>query len=176
MRIVRLSTTRLAIAGMVACLAVASSACGGASSADASAARASNGPKPSDPQAQALRYVKCMRAHGVNLPDPNAKGFIRVGGPNGKGPGQTPQFAKAQKACAKLMPQGTLSPEKQQQLQERFLKFAKCMRAHGVTDFPDPKFGQGGTFQIGGPGLNPNNPAVKKAQEACRSLLPTPGR
>jgi hypothetical protein len=55
--------------------------------------------------------------------------------------------------------------------------YARCMRSHGVSDFPDPTLGQGGnvTFQInGGAGsdLNPNNPTFTAAKQACRTLLP----
>jgi hypothetical protein len=51
------------------------------------------------------------------------------------------------------------------------------MRSHGVTDFPDPTTGPGGSVAIsirGGPGsdLNRNNPTFKAAIQACRALLP----
>jgi hypothetical protein len=165
MRTTRLTPARTLLGCSIAALAFAGTAWGATGPA-----------KNPDPQEQALRFVKCMRAHGVNLPDPGPNGFIRVGGPNGRtrGPVQTPQFKKAQKACAKYAPQGTLSPAKRQELQERFLEFARCMRENGVPNFPDPKFDQGGGFLIGGPGLNPNSPAVRKAREACEKLLPTP--
>jgi hypothetical protein len=58
--------------------------------------------------------------------------------------------------------------------------YAKCMRAHGIADFPDPQpnpGGQGGSFQYsGGPGsdLNHNDPRYQAADRACRSLLPQP--
>jgi len=54
--------------------------------------------------------------------------------------------------------------------------YGRCMRSHGVPDFPDPTPSQGGgvAFQInGGSGsdLNHNNPRFKAADHACRSLL-----
>ena len=54
--------------------------------------------------------------------------------------------------------------------------YARCMRSHGVSDFPDPTPSQGGgvAFQIsGGSGsdLNHNNPRFRAADHACRSLL-----
>ncbi|HWF22448.1 MAG TPA: hypothetical protein VG226_09905 [Acidimicrobiales bacterium] len=55
------------------------------------------------------------------------------------------------------------------------LAFSQCMRAHGVTDFPDP--GSGGRISIqGGPGsdLDPNNPTMQAAQQACQALQPKP--
>jgi hypothetical protein len=55
------------------------------------------------------------------------------------------------------------------------LAYARCMRAHGVTDFPDPQpNGHGGSgFDLGGSGdLNPDNPIYEAANQACVSLLP----
>lgn len=51
------------------------------------------------------------------------------------------------------------------------IEFADCMRAHGVTNFPDP--GAGGGIQIP-TGANPNSPAFQSAQNACMKLLPAP--
>src|SRR5215472_6108451 len=58
--------------------------------------------------------------------------------------------------------------------------YAKCMRSHGIGDFPDPVAnpnGQGAGFDIrGGPGsdLNRNDPRFQAAEQACRSLMPQP--
>ncbi len=57
------------------------------------------------------------------------------------------------------------------------LAYSRCMRSHGVSDFPDPTTPAGGgvAFQIdGGPGsdLNQNNRTFKAASQACRGLLP----
>lgn len=60
--------------------------------------------------------------------------------------------------------------------------YAKCMRSHGVADFPDPtpSAGGGGQIQIrGGPGtgtgIDPNSAAFQAAQNVCKSLLPNGG-
>jgi hypothetical protein len=45
----------------------------------------------------------------------------------------------------------------------RGIKFADCMRSHGVPNFPDP--GPGGGIQINS-GINPFSPAFKAAQTA----------
>lgn len=51
------------------------------------------------------------------------------------------------------------------------LAFARCMRAHGVPDFPDPN-GQAG--QLGpGSGINPDSPQFQSALNgACKPLAP----
>lgn len=61
--------------------------------------------------AQALKYVACMRAHGIpNMPDPqvNAQGIrFSIGGRGGKGPPpNSPILRNAMQACQKLLPGG----------------------------------------------------------------------
>jgi hypothetical protein len=54
------------------------------------------------------------------------------------------------------------------------IKFAACMRSHGVPNFPDPS-GGGGIHIAAGSGINPFSPAFKAAQASCRKLLPGGG-
>jgi hypothetical protein len=73
--------------------------------------------------------------------------------------------------------------EDQASREEAALEFSECMREHGV-DVPDPKPGQAGVMLGGttksGPGgknkttigINPEDPATKKALEACESKMP----
>ena len=57
------------------------------------------------------------------------------------------------------------------------LAFAKCMRADGVPNFPDPNPARGGLFSLAG--INPSSPAFRAAQAKCQKLmgggLPIPG-
>ena len=53
------------------------------------------------------------------------------------------------------------------------LPFARCMRANGVPNFPDPSPGRGLLFSTSG--LNLGAPAVKAAQAKCHKLLPGGG-
>jgi len=58
------------------------------------------------------------------------------------------------------------------------LAYSKCMRGHGIRDYPDPKVvsnadGGGVSMGVGTRGdLNPSNPTFKAASRACRSLQP----
>jgi hypothetical protein len=62
------------------------------------------------------------------------------------------------------------------------LEFSRCMRSHGVPNFPDPTTSGAFQAQISGyhtrvvlgdiPGVNPVSPAFKAAQSACQKLLP----
>jgi hypothetical protein len=72
---------------------------------------------------------------------------------------------------------GDASTPGQTQLQQDALKYARCMRANGVPDFPDPEAGGGFLFHAGS-GVDPSSPAVQTAQAKCQKLLPsgpTPG-
>lgn len=59
----------------------------------------------------------------------------------------------------------------------RGLDFAKCMRSHGVSNFPDPSAAGGGIqIRVGpGSGINPGSPAFQSAQKSCKHLLPGGG-
>jgi hypothetical protein len=72
---------------------------------------------------------------------------------------------------------GSGSLPSQTQLQQDALKYARCMRANGVPDFPDPNAGGGFLFRAGG-GVDPSSPAFQAARAKCGKLLPsgpTPG-
>jgi hypothetical protein len=55
-----------------------------------------------------------------------------------------------------------------------FIAFSKCMRAHGVTNFPDPS-GAGGGLNLEGTGINPQSPSFRAAHAVCFKLLPGGG-
>ena len=51
------------------------------------------------------------------------------------------------------------------------LDFAKCMRSHGVPNFPDPKVsGPGIQLLDSSSGINPQSPAFQSAQTSCQHL------
>lgn len=56
------------------------------------------------------------------------------------------------------------------------LDYSRCMRSHGVPNYPDPKE-VGGAVQISGTGsgMNPDSPTYRSAQQSCRPLLPGGG-
>jgi hypothetical protein len=68
---------------------------------------------------QALGFSKCMREHGIDMPDPQFGSgpggggmSVTIGGPGseGKGPDpESPAFQDAQKACESFMPDGAVS-------------------------------------------------------------------
>jgi hypothetical protein len=53
--------------------------------------------------------------------------------------------------------------------------FSRCMRAHGVTNFPDPSTTSGGGIRLKvgpGTGVDPSSPTFRAAQQACAHFLP----
>ena len=65
----------------------------------------------------------------------------------------------------------------QDQLRQDLLRFASCMRSHGVSNFPDPTSpGADKEFLLGQiPGVNPQAPGFHSADTACKHLLPGGG-
>jgi hypothetical protein len=119
-----------------------------------------------------------MRSHGVpNFPDPASSGGI----PKETAPrlGVTlSQLQEAQNDCKHLLPPGgSLSGTPNQTItveqQQYYLKVAICMRAHGVTNFPEPSF-FGGSVEFQGLGHLPgvHSPLFTHAFDTCRKLIP----
>jgi hypothetical protein len=86
---------------------------------------------------KAVKFAECIRAHGVSdFPDPDAKNQFQYG------VSVSPAvWTKAVNACKDLQPPGTLSGKRSPRQQSTALRFARCMRDHGVKDFPDPANG-----------------------------------
>lgn len=127
---------------------------------------------------QALEFSKCMRENGVpDFPDPefNDEGGIMINRSGGPDSVDREAEEKAMKACEDKMPRGggNFSEEDRAKMQDAFLEYAKCMRENGI-DMPDPDFSEGGgafRMGVGGDGMNPDDPAFKKADEACHDKL-----
>jgi hypothetical protein len=124
------------------------------------------------PKASMLAYSRCMRAHGIaNFPDPNADGNLSVEGDKGSNlDPNSAAFKAADAACKSLLPAAQAPPKN---MKAQNLKYARCMRAHGISDFPDPN-PDGGLRVTASPGsdLDPNNPQYKAASEACKKYQP----
>ncbi len=97
-------------------------------------------------QKKMVKFAQCMRTHGEpEFPEPT-EGNIEIHSQNGHGPNpESSQFKAAEKACSKYAPARVApSPAQQAKVQEQALKMSECMRSHGVPNFPDPKFSNGG--------------------------------
>ena len=140
------------------------------------------GPKTKKaPEDAFLDYARCMREHGIDMPDPDTSGgsgivtfgAVSVGADGGSSPEMT-KFEDAGKACRDLLgfvgPQG-MDPKQQQEMQDQALAFSRCMREHGI-DMPDPTFsGQGAVTMTLDKAFDPNDAKFADAQQACGSAF-----
>ena len=152
-------------------------ACGGSPGPGvANAGPASSASPSASGHGSPLAYSRCMRAHGItDFPDPDSNGNLGLNAGPGSGlDPNSPQFKAADQACKHLMPPPNLG----QAAKDRpaLLRYARCMRAHGMPDFPDPD--PGGGLQIKasrGSDLDPNSPLYKAADRACKHYMPGGG-
>jgi hypothetical protein len=163
-----------------AAVAVLATACGGGSASSAASAPT---------YAQELALAQCMRGHGVpDFPDPSTSGGYTLksnGSLEGNGATVSIDGSQVQAAygdCRHLLPGGPSisqleqdvqqEQQQQEQLLPELLKYAQCVRSHGVPDFPDPGQGAQSPAPAKGAAVNPNSPQVKAALSACQHLLP----
>ena len=169
-----------ALAALALALTLALTACGGGgddrervASLDGRGRQASGA--PTDERKAMLAFARCMREHGVELPDPQAGeggAVIRPGaGPSSADAGE---FQEAEKQCRKHLENvrpPELSEEQEEAMREASLKHARCMRAHGI-DIPDPTFGEeGGIARIPLDRVDFDDPDFQAAQKACEKHL-----
>jgi hypothetical protein len=177
-----ISNARRVCACLIAlALTVGVSACGSSSSSSSTNAAASTS---SQTYQARLKLAKCFRAHGINLPDPSASGGAAGGGDGIFRSLQNysqAQLNAARQACqqflSKAFPRLNLTPAQRAQFQQQLVKFAQCMRSHGVN-IPDPTFNGGGGFGFRQTfrSIDRNSPAFQAANKACSSLRPRFGR
>ncbi|MGO9495858.1 MAG: hypothetical protein ACLQA5_03960 [Solirubrobacteraceae bacterium] len=133
---------------------------------------------------QGLQFAACMRSHGVpNFPDPTSGGQIQLRvqqSPNGTNVNGVsvngPAFQSAMKDCRSDLPNGGVPTAAQTaKARSQALAMARCMRTHGVPNFPDPQFQTGPNggigVRIGGAGINPNSPGFQTAAKECGSIF-----
>ena len=169
----RVRRAGLAAAGLVIAAALVAG-CGGSASSPAaqgaSGSPAASGSSASSTYQSDLAYAACIRRHGVpNFPDPKPNGgFQMTTNPN------NPQLLAAQRACGKLLPAGQaqmstghFTPQQVAQL----LTYAKCMRSHGIFNFPDPTSNGLGAMN----GIDMNSPQFQSASQTCQHLMPAIG-
>jgi hypothetical protein len=160
-------------------LAAASSlvtGCGGTSSGSTNPSSAGGSPE-AQARTQFLGYASCMRSNGVaSYPDPvvSASGnSVKVTISPGSANPDSPAFKSANRTCRHLLPNGGSQggpggSSAQQQAQD--VRFADCMRAHGVPSFPDPD--HDGVFTLPAT-INEQSPAFLRATRSCQEVVPT---
>jgi hypothetical protein len=175
----------------IAATVVGLAACGGPASPSVAKLRTSGGTtrssathvqtsgrSPTGDAAQLLvEWAACMRRHGdPNQADPtiDSNKVIHVTFPNSyystSGGFGSPCGRYIAAASTALRGGRPLRPPDQAQT----LKFAACMRANGISDFPEPTNG-GLSINIGEhPDLNPNNPRFQRVSRSCAEKTGVP--
>src|SRR5436190_14915291 len=178
------STLRpLAAFAMVALISVISAGCGsnarsetGTATGTASSTRTASNTTTSGgankkltAQEKAVKFAECMRANGVpNFPDPDSKGATNFGVDVTR-----EVWLKAIDACKAFKPPGALSSKRSPKEQSASLRFAQCVRDHGVKDFPDPVNGEPliDTYKIPSANKPGGMTILNAATQKCGSIL-----
>lgn len=187
-----MTSAPMAIAGLAILTVFGSAACGGGGSnagvatLTGGSAKATTSTTVSRSSAQKLwnEFAACMRQHGVNMADPVLNNDGMPSNALVTGNGSKSAALQGSRACQTqlqaAMKASGASPRTGPKINyAQAEKFSRCMRAHGLRDFPDPSSGSSGSGGItiqggGGPSsdLSPDSPAFQRAQKACGNLLP----
>jgi hypothetical protein len=186
-----MSTARTAAAVLAtAVLALLAAACGSSGSSTGSHGAPNAG--GSTTSASLVRYSACMRSHGVpNYPDPDSSGQLPKPDAHHLGVSSS-QLQATQQACQHLLPsngrainagsitQCMMADDCPQSLVQHLLNeersFARCMRSHGVPNWPDPTIDSQGrpvfAIRISKDGFNPYSPPIWAKGNHCSHLMP----
>lgn len=158
----RLATYLVALAPVVA-----AAGCGSAGPTGGSAHSGSG------PVAAAYRYARCMRSHGVSgFPDPHVSttpGGVAISQEAAPvASGQAPVFTAAEHACRGILRAINAQAGRHGPGAGVLLAFAKCLRAHGLGDFPDPdRTGQITRSMLSAAGVDLHSPMFLSAAKSC---------
>ncbi|SDL85141.1 hypothetical protein SAMN04488074_1149 [Lentzea albidocapillata subsp. violacea] len=129
--------------------------------------QAGNDDVPKDPKEALLKYAKCMRENGVDMPDPSDNGAIAA---QPEGGADQEKTEKAAGVCRKYLPKSSYNPDDPAEKDKR-AKLEKCLREKGI----DFKGAEGGSA-----GIIDGDPAkIEKALKECgagESTLGAPGK
>ena len=133
----------------------------------------SSGPTGEPDRDAPVKFAQCMREHGMTwFPDPQPDGRMTIKTPKGLDP---KKMDAAQQACRQFAPNGGPGSRPDPAAIEQARQMAKCMRANGVPNFPDPNPDGGLGIDRGKLGTGPGEPTFDRAEQACARYLPPKG-
>ena len=147
----------------------------GAATTEPASSNSGSGQSSPGKSSAALQFSQCMRAHGVSdFPDPSPDGGYNFNASTVNA--SSPTFQAAQRACQKSVSAGTPTGQVLTQDVDHLLRYARCMRSHGVIKFPDPvvRSGLPPGFDFP-PNMDLTSPAFLAAENVCHGLLPHGG-
>jgi hypothetical protein len=179
-RMLRTRPSRVTFAAIALGVVLLTAACSGpATTAQANSPAAQPAPAAGSSSSPGgspqLQFAECMRSNGVtDFPDPDSNGQFALPDNTGDLNPTSPVNQKAQEACQHFLgsdEHGT--PAQEAQDGAKLLSYAKCMRSHGITNFPDPfRHPDGGYGFLYTNQVDQSSPAFLAANQACRNLLP----
>ncbi len=159
------------IAAAIASVALLAARC------DSSSPASPNTASPSSFTTAAFQYSSCMRNHGMpSFPDPtmtdhNGQQVAYLTATIPTHP--SPAFKSAQNACRAILPTpSNISPtqlaRQHSAREQHILAFAKCLRNHGTSNFPDPTSQGELTLEtVNAAGVDLHAPTVLTAAKTC---------
>jgi DNA-binding LacI/PurR family transcriptional regulator len=166
---------RLYLAGLVGALALALGvvACTGGGGKTRGVASLGSSGQPtattassSNDRQMALNWARCMRQHGINLPDPQFSGDNIIQQLPARAVRNSAKFKAAEQACKRYLPNGGQPSPPSAQERQQALAFARCMRQHGI-DIPDPQITANGIDQPLPRRMARDDPRLTAAEQAC---------
>jgi hypothetical protein len=157
----------------VAALALLATGCGGGGSSatpPVASATTTTASTATTARGALVAFSSCMRSHGMpSFPDPQQIGSnVKLTIHNTVG--DNPRYQAALSACNGLLPSRS-TPETPQQVHKRLedaLSFARCMRSHGVSRFPDPDaHGQLTVEMVQAQGIDVHSTAILHVLQTC---------
>ncbi len=173
-------------------LTVLAAACSGSPSSAGSGRSPNAGRSANSPSAVA--YSLCIRSHGVpDFPDPPSNGQVPKASPQQLGISSS-QLQAAQTACQHLYPNsggsgavltkdslgqceesGDCPQELVQAAMTAMRTYSRCVRAHGVPNWPDPTVdseGRPGFNLVPIPGTDWYSPQISTRMQECYHVMP----
>lgn len=132
-----------------------------------------------------VQYAECMRAHGVDMPDPQVQSdggqvIVSAGGPGGGGSDIDPEVMRAaDEACTPIMKRAISDaprdPVREAEELARLEEYVACMREHGV-EMADPTVDANGgiSVSIDARGAAPNGTIPQSSVAGPSGSTPEP--
>jgi hypothetical protein len=172
-------TRRLGVLAVTAGLVLLTAACGASSGGTPSSGSTPSSGTSGGTSAyltDKLGLARCLRAHGVpNYPDPDSSGQEPAAT---KQLISTPQGQAAVGACSywdDRVHNDVASSVANLATEAEYVRFAHCMRSHGLPNFPDPAIVEGRVeflLNPGQDGFDPHSAQVLAKARQCESVLP----
>lgn len=157
---------------IVVAFSLLAAGCGGGGGSGAVASVASTATATTSGEHGVAAFARCMRTHGIpNWPDPTSNGVFDKTKLQQLGINPSRVRAIEDRDCSHILPNGPAPQQLAAQARIRLadeLSFARCMRSHGVSRFPDPTAqGDLSVEMVQAAGIDVHSAAVLHVVQTC---------